>query len=171
MLSVCRSQDLCTKRRVRQCAIGRGPEVDDVPSRSRLAPAGVPDKALSGMIRCRPRLAHFVALLLLLQWSTAFAHCLWSLAAAGAGHSVETCGAGGLIAILLDGEDRPVRKSTADHAVCPGCCGPVALTPPAPAGVPGPIVWPGETSTFPREGLPVAPARAPPQQPRAPPIA
>jgi hypothetical protein len=110
-----------------------------------------------------------LALLLLLQWGTAFAHCLRQLAPQGAVHSVEICGAEGLTTALLDDQGRPVEKSEAGHAACPGCCGPTALDARAPAGAPEPIVWSGEAPVPSREGLPVAPARAPPQQPRAPP--
>jgi DUF2946 family protein len=123
------------------------------------------------MVRHRPHLAYLVALLVLLQWGTAFAHCLRPLAAVGAGHNVEICGAEGLTTALLDDEGHPVWKPAADHSVCPGCGGPAALEAPAPAGVPGSVVWPGEPPALPREGVPVAPARAPPQQPRAPPSA
>jgi hypothetical protein len=110
-----------------------------------------------------------LALLLLLQWGTAFAHCLRQLAPRGAVHSVEICGAEGLTTALLDDEGRPVEKFEAGRAACPGCCGPTALDARAPAGAPEPIVWSGEAPVPSREGLPIAPARAPPQQPRAPP--
>ena len=124
------------------------------------------------MARTRPRLARLLALLLLLQWGTAFAHCLRPLASARAGHSVEICGAEGLTTVLLDDEGRrPVRTSAAGYAVCPGCCGPAALEPPTPPPIASLVVWAGEAPVRSPVGSPVAPARAPPQQPRAPPAA
>ena len=90
------------------------------------------------MTRPRPPFARLLALLLLLQWGAAFAHCLRPLVATGSGNSIEICGAHGLTAALLDDEGRPVEKFKASHAVCPGCCGPVSLGAPAPASVPGP---------------------------------
>src|SRR5829696_6566873 len=115
----------------------------------------MPGKPLPGMIRRRPWLAHLVALLLLLHWGTAFAHCLRPLAAVGAAHSVEICGAGELTTALLDDDGHPIRKPAA-QPVCPGCCGPVALGPLAPARMSGPVVWLGEASPPLHEGLPIA---------------
>ena len=123
------------------------------------------------MTRPRPLFARLLALLLLLQWGTAFAHCLRPFAATKSGGSIEICGAHGLTTALLDDEGRPVEKSEASHAVCPGCCGPVALGAPAPAAAPVPVAWPGGAPAPSREELPLAPARAPPPQPRAPPTA
>ena len=121
--------------------------------------------------RLQPQLARLLALLLLLQWGTAFAHCLQPLAAAASEHSVDICGAEGFTTALLDNGGEPFEKPRASHAVRPGCCGPVALVGPAHAGVPRPVAWPGEGPVRSRGGLPVAPARAPPQHPRAPPTA
>ena len=122
------------------------------------------------MNRLRPPFARLLALLLLLQWVTAFAHCLQPLAAATSGKLIEICGSHGLTTALVDDEGRPVEKTKASHAVCPGCCGPLDATAPEPASVHEPVAWPGEAFVPSRAGLPVAPARAPPQQPRAPPI-
>ena len=124
------------------------------------------------MARMRSRLARLLALLLLLQWGTAFAHCLRPLAATAGGHGTEICTAEGFKAVLLDDEGRPVRKSAAGHAVCPVCRGPAALAPPTPLSAATPVVWAGEAPVrSPDEGLPVALVRAQPQQPRAPPAA
>ena len=123
------------------------------------------------MARTRPRPARLLALLLLLQWGTAFAHCLRPLAAAAGGHGVEICSAEGLKTVLLDDEGRPVPEPAPGHdATCPGRCGPAAVEPPAPPSAAMPIVWARVAPVRSAEGLPVAPARAPPQQPRAPPV-
>ena len=121
------------------------------------------------MTRPWPLFARLLALLLLLQWGMAFAHCLRPLADAGSGKIIEICGTHGLTTALLDDDGRPLEKAKASHAVCPGCCGPVAVGAPAPEAVHVPVAWPDQVTIPSRAGLPVAPARAPPQQPRAPP--
>lgn len=133
--------------------------------RGRAIPAPMP--------RLRPSLTRLFALLLLAQWAAAFAHCLAPLAAAAGAHSVELCSAEGGLRTVLVGEDgRLLPEPAAVHRpACPDCGGPVALRPSPPAGTAAPVVWIAATPTRPAEGLPVAPARAPPQQPRAPPIA
>jgi hypothetical protein len=113
------------------------------------------------------RLAPLVALLLVLQWGTAFAHCLGGLG--GPGTAVEICTADGLRTLHLDDLGREQGPAPL-HDSCPVCPGAAALDTVAPALPSAPIAY---TRALPRlvAGLPPAPARAPPQQPRAPPAA
>ena len=83
------------------------------------------------MARNRSRLARLLALLL--QWGTAFAHCLRPLAAAAGRHSIEIRTAEGLKTVPLEDGGRPAEKPAAGQAVCPGAGRPAALEPPAPA--------------------------------------
>jgi hypothetical protein len=111
-----------------------------------------------------------LALLLLAQWAAAFAHCLAPLAGAAGAHSVEICTADGIATVLLDEDSQPAPKSAIHHPSCPEFGSPAALEPPPPV-ISLRVAWAPGTQARPTEGLPVAPARAPPQQPRAPPIA
>jgi hypothetical protein len=135
------------------------------------------------MVRRAPTITVVLALLLSLQWVTAFAHCLTplsltplgltplGLASFGtAGHAVEICTADGMRSMVLgeDGQERAPASHAHDSCpLCPGSAAPVADAPSLPAAsiryvlrLPPPVA-----------GLPTAPARAPPQQPRAPPNA
>ena len=123
------------------------------------------------MPRLRPSLTRLLALLLLAQWAAAFAHCFAPFAAASGTHSVEICTADGLRAVLVGEDGQPAAPEPAAlHPTCPACAGPAALEPPPPAAA-RPVVWAYAAPARPSQGLPVAPARAPPQQPRAPPTA
>ena len=123
------------------------------------------------MSRFRPPLTRVLALLLLAQWAAAFAHCLAPLAGAAAAHGVEICTADGITTVLLGEDDRPAPKPAIHHPSCPECGSPAALEAPPPPAVSARVAWLPAARARPVEGLPVAPARAPPQQPRAPPIA
>jgi hypothetical protein len=119
------------------------------------------------MTRRPPLLTAMLALLLLLQWGQSFAHCLAALGAAG---GIAICTAEGIRLVHVDAEGQPTDPPQAMHDSCPVCPGGVAPAPPAPqlpalriAYAPAPYAG--------REGMPPAPARAPPQQPRAPPAA
>jgi hypothetical protein len=105
------------------------------------------------MTRRPPLLTAMLALLLLLQWGQSFAHCLAALGAAG---GIAICTAEGIRLVHVDAEGQPTDPPQAMHDSCPVCPGGVAYAPAPYAG---------------REGMPPAPARAPPQQPRAPPAA
>ena len=132
------------------------------------------------MVRRAPTLRVVLALLLSLQWGTAFAHCLLPLglaplAAGAAGHSIEICGAEGLRTLVI-GEDgqpqgKPGSPASAAHDSCPPCPGSAAPGPEAPALAAGAIRYFPAGPVARIAGLPPSPARAPPQQPRAPPIA
>lgn len=116
-------------------------------------------------------LTRVLALLFLVQWSAALAHCLAPLAAGSSGHSVEICTAEGITTVLLGEDGRPASKAAIHHPACPECGGPAALEPPPPPLVTTSVVWSRAAPVRRSEGLPMPPARAPPQQPRAPPAA
>ena len=123
------------------------------------------------MSRFRPPLTRVLALLLLAQWAAAFAHCLAPLAGAAAAHGVEICTADGITTILLGEDDRPAPKPADPSSVLPGVRRPRRARSAAAARRLGAGGLDPAARARPVEGLPVAPARAPPQQPRAPPIA
>ena len=119
------------------------------------------------MVRRSPLLTVMIALLLALQWGSAFAHCLATL---GTAAGIEICTAEGLRVIHLDAEGQPADAADAAHDSCPLCPGSAAAAPPAPA-MPGMPFAYRVATVPPVAGMPPAPARAPPQQPRAPPAA
>jgi hypothetical protein len=84
-------------------------------------------------VRARPALIRLLSLLLLLQWGTAFAHCL-ALAAPADQLHIEICTAEGLRSVALPAGD---TDAPAEHpgmaGFCPACAGPAALALPAPA--------------------------------------
>jgi hypothetical protein len=126
------------------------------------------------MSRFRLPLTRLLTLLLLAQWAAAFVPCFAAAAAVEAGaHSVEICGGdGGLHTILLDADGRPVPEPAAHHPTCPDCGGPAALEPPPPERAAVPVLWSVMVpAPAPADARPAAQARAPPQQPRAPPSA
>jgi hypothetical protein len=122
------------------------------------------------MVRRAPALRVLLALLLSLQWGTAFAHCLAPLAAAS-GHSVEICGAEGIRTLVIGEDGQPQAPAAAAHDSCPLCPGSAAPGPEAPAVAARAIRYFAAGPPVGIAGLPPSPARAPPQQPRAPPIA
>ncbi len=119
-------------------------------------------------MRLRPALTKLLVILLLLQWGTAFGHCL-RLATPPAGLVVELCTPDGLHRITLPGEERDSAPKLA-AMVCPACQGPadVALPPP-PVTLAPPVVL----AQAPDPQAPPPPPRpaSPPRscQPRAPP--
>lgn len=119
------------------------------------------------MARRLPLLTVVLALLLILQWGGAFAHCL---AALGAGDGIEICTADGIRVLHLDAGGQPLSPDMAAHDSCPLCPGGAAPVPPAPS-LPALRVAYAPLSVPLKAGMPPAPARAPPQQPRAPPLA
>jgi hypothetical protein len=119
------------------------------------------------MSRRALRLAPLVALLLLLQWGTAFAHCLGGLG--GNGLTVEICTADGLRTLHLDNQEQENGPAAA-YDSCPVCPGTAALEAIDPPSAAAPIAYVRTPPSL-IAGLPTAPARAPPQQPRAPPTA
>lgn len=119
------------------------------------------------MIRRSPLTTVLLALLLMVQWGGAFAHCL---AALGTSQAVEICTADGIRTLHLDAEGQPLDGAPPLHDSCPLCPGNAALPAPPPS-LPGIRFAYAVAEVPPVAGLPPAPARAPPQQPRAPPAA
>lgn len=128
---------------------------------------------LLAMPRPWPRMVRLVALLLLLQWSAAFAHCLGRVAHAGIVLEAVVCGPDGPRRLLLDDQGAPTDPAlAAPDGVCAMCQAPAIAPTLLPSSETVPIVFSAADPPAPRPaGLPVAPARAPPQQPRAPPTA
>ena len=122
-------------------------------------------------MRLRPALTKLLAVLLLLQWGTAFAHCL-RLAAPAEGLTVEICTADGVHRIVMPVE-RGEGNDHGGHAAIPPC--PACLGPAAPALTPPPVVLAAPLllaqaadPPAPRPTAPL-PTPAPSCQPRAPP--
>lgn len=119
-------------------------------------------------VTVRPFLTRLLAVLLLMQWGSAFAHCLRLGAPAAALH-VEICTAEGLriVAITPEGEDAPAPETAA--AFCPACLGPAAAALPAPevALAPPLVVVQATDPPPPAPGPTPFPPRS--CQPRAPP--
>lgn len=116
----------------------------------------------------RPGLVRLLTLLLLLQWGTAFAHCL-NLAAPASGLAVEICTAEGIHRVVLPAEDGDGPRHEASGTLsCPACLGPGALALPAPEVALAPPLLLAQAADPPP---PPAPAPQPPRscQPRAPP--
>jgi hypothetical protein len=119
-------------------------------------------------VRRFPALTRLLAVLLLMQWGTAFAHCL-NLAAPAA-FTVEICTADGIhrVSLPIEGDERHEDHRAA--AICPVCQGPgaVALAAPEPV-MPPPVVL--AQAADPPPPPPGPPPPLPPRscQPRAPP--
>jgi hypothetical protein len=121
-------------------------------------------------VRCRPALTRLLVVLLLLQWGTAFGHCL-RLAAPAEGFAVEICTPDGIHRVVLqaeDGEDGP--RHAMPGSVCPACQGPASIAlPPPPVALVAPLLLvQAADPPLPRPGVP-QPAPTPYCQPRAPP--
>ena len=76
-------------------------------------------------------LTRLLVALLLLQWSTAFGHCLRLAAAPARALTVEICTASGLHPVDLPGEHGDGERLAAG-LICPACQGPASLAPPPP---------------------------------------
>jgi hypothetical protein len=115
-------------------------------------------------------LTRLLAALLLLQWSTAFEHCLRLAGAPARTLTVEICTASGLHSVDLPSEDRGGDRLSAG-LICPACQGPASLALPPPVmALAAPISVALDAGRAPAFH---APPRAPRQhgQPRAPPAA
>ncbi len=117
------------------------------------------------MVRRSPLPTVVLALLLVLQWGSAFAYCLAALGATG---GIEICTAEGIRVVHVDADGQPAGPAQAMHDSCPVCPGGVAPASPGPQLPALRIVYAPAPAPG-RAGMPPAPARAPPQQPRAPP--
>jgi hypothetical protein len=119
-------------------------------------------------VRLRPTLTRLLVLLLLLQWGSAFGHCLKLVAPAGVLH-MDICTAEGLRSIPLVLDDAPAGGHAAAMP-CPVCAGPATATPPAP---PFALVQPLLLVQTVDPPAPGTPSPAPPPRcqppPRAPP--
>jgi hypothetical protein len=144
------------------------------PEGLRAASVFTPGDDMNKAVRLRPAFTRLLVLLLLMQWGTAFGHCLKLAAPAGGGVlHMDICTPDGLrsISLALEQEDAPKQ----DHAagmICPLCggIGGAALPPPPVALLPSlllvqsaPALPPSTPNAAP------APRRQPP--PMAPPIA
>jgi len=122
-------------------------------------------------VRFRPFLTRLLVLALLLQWGTAFAHCL-RFVPVQAGFAVDICTPDGIHRVVLPGEAGDEAPQHASHGMpCPACLGPAAsaITPPEVTIMP-PVVLAQSADpppTPPRNPPPQLPPRS--CQPRAPP--
>ncbi len=121
-------------------------------------------------MRRRPALTRLIAALLLLQWGTAFGHCL-ALAAPAQAFTIEICTAEGIHRVALPIGD---EGDQSDHALapgmCPACQGPGAVALPVPpVTLAAPILL--AQAADPPPPAPSGPGPLPPRscQPRAPP--
>jgi hypothetical protein len=122
-------------------------------------------------VRLRPALTRLLVVLLLLQWGTAFAHCL-RLAAPGDLLHLEICSAEGIRTVAISSrEDGEAPAPQAQPSpFCPACLGPGALTMPPPEATVAPPLLLAQATDPPRTP-PANPPPLPPRscQPRAPP--
>ncbi|NGM22801.1 DUF2946 domain-containing protein [Roseomonas stagni] len=125
-------------------------------------------------VRLRPALIRLLTILLLLQWGTAFGHCL-RMASPEALLHLEICTPDGIQRIAMpaaeEGAD-PAQPSPAHPpaVICPACAGPAAVAlPPPPVSLVAPMLLVQASPPAP----PSTPSPAPPPRcqppPRAPP--
>ena len=120
--------------------------------------------------RGRDLLAGLLACLLLCQWAaTAMAH-VRGMARLADSQAVEICTHEGFRTLLLDAEGQPIDL-TKPMECCALGLGPLAILPAPPGAPPVRLTFAILATPGRMEGLPHFPARAPPQQPRAPPTA
>jgi hypothetical protein len=121
-------------------------------------------------VRNRSVLTALIAALLLLQWGTAFAHCLRP-AAHAASLTMEICTPDGmrLVSIPLEQGDADEHGAAAGM-LCPACQGPAAVALPVPPVTLAPPILLVQSADPPPPSSP-APMPMPPRscQPRAPP--
>jgi hypothetical protein len=120
-------------------------------------------------VRLRPAPTKLLAVLLLMQWGTAFAHCL-RLPPLGATFEVEICTAEGSHRVALPLGEGDGHGGHAAVPSCPACLGPAGVALPAPAiglAPPPPLAQAADPPPPPSP----APLPQPPRscQPRAPP--
>jgi hypothetical protein len=115
-------------------------------------------------VRIRAHL--WLAILLLLQWSSAHAHCL-RLAV----RTIPDASICGVLPSAPADDGSPERVTHATSSDCPACGALSIAAPPQPPDLFIPIPYTRVDLALPLRGATVPPpARAPPQQPRAPPI-
>jgi hypothetical protein len=124
-------------------------------------------------VRLRPALTKLLVVLLLLQWGTAFAHCL-RLAAPPDAFAVEICTPEGIHRVVMmpadPDADHDGHGSHATVPPCPACLGPAspALTPPTVA-LAAPVQLAQAADPPPPPPIPAPAPRPSSCQPRAPP--
>lgn len=122
-------------------------------------------------MRFRPALTRLLVLLLLLQWGTAFGHCLRMAAPEGVVHA-EICTAEGLRTVTLPAEEGDAPDHRMAAPICPACLGPGVFALPAPEVALAPPVLLTRSVELPppqASPLPALPRSSRPP-PRAPPI-
>jgi hypothetical protein len=120
----------------------------------------------------RRNLLRVLAVLLLAQWAAALQPCLRGFISIASAQAVELCSPEGIHrTVLVDHEGKPVQPAK-HHVGCPLCqqASP-AILPAAPGMLARAAAFPAVEQSPAWQGLPPMPARAPPQQPRAPPFA
>jgi hypothetical protein len=120
-------------------------------------------------VTLRPLLTRLLVVLLLMQWGTAFAHCL-RLAGGAPGLTIEICSPDGLRHVTIPADDGDDGKPALAAPLCPACLGPAAVALPAPEVTIAPPVLLAQATETPAPP-PSAPLPLPPRscQPRAPP--
>ena len=121
------------------------------------------------MLRPRTGPARLLAVLLLLQWAGAVLPHARAMTQLASAQAVELCTHEGRQQVLLDEDGKPLKLVQADDC-CTLCQVPVATTPSEPPKLAQPVGYELVADLFGTEGLPTTPPRAPPQQPRAPPL-
>ncbi|MGG5812105.1 hypothetical protein [Falsiroseomonas sp. CW058] len=123
-------------------------------------------------MRLRPALTRLLAALLLLQWGTAFAHCLRLSAPAELLHA-ELCTPEGIRTVALGADGQPAEvpdPAVLPAPLCPACLGPAALVLPPPEAALAPPLQLAQAADPPPAPAPAPrPLPSPSCQPRAPP--
>ncbi len=149
-----------------------------IPRGARRFRFGVP-RCYGTAVRLRPALIRLLTILLLLQWGTAFGHCL-RMASPEALLHLEICTPDGIQRLAMPIAADPTGEDGADPAtpvpahpaagICPVCAGPATVAlPPPPVSLVAPLLL----VQAPQPPAPSTPSPAPPPrcqpQPRAPP--
>jgi hypothetical protein len=122
-------------------------------------------------VRRFPALTRLLAVLLLLQWGTAFAHCLRLAAPDPDVLHLALCTPDGLrtVAVGPDGQQAPQEHGAHAGVSCPACLGPGEVAPPVPeVGFAPPLVL-AQAADPPPPAPPPVPQPPRSCQPRAPP--
>jgi hypothetical protein len=119
-------------------------------------------------VRRFPALTRLLALLLLLQWGTAFAHCLRLAAPAEVLH-LDICTSEGLRTVAVTPEDGAPAEEGHAAAICPACLGPAAPALPTPELTLAPTLRFVQAADPPPPAPPPVPLPPRSCQPRAPP--
>lgn len=125
-------------------------------------------------MRIRPLFLKLLVALLLLQWGTAFAHCLKAASLHGTGLGAMTiCTSEGLVSVALEAGDQAAgHQDEASAALCPACQGAgQAALPAPPVSLAPPVVLAQQPDAPPpAPGADPPPRSCRPPPPRAPPV-